>query len=167
MVSACSSIFTLQDQILEHWLPTSVMARISIHATRIENGSASADPRHVHTAVSSTVASWLVFTRYRSSSVPGTQPTPACRLAVPGACIRLAYIFPGFVFPGLFVKTPFSAVVVPQQQSIFPIRVYFSGFRLPWPICQNSFFGCCGATTTVDFSHQVDTKCSDRVACVV
>jgi hypothetical protein len=76
------------------------MARISIHATRIVAGSASADPGHVHTAVSSTVASWLVFTRYRSSSVPGTQLTPACRLAVPGACKRLAYIFPGFVFPG-------------------------------------------------------------------
>jgi hypothetical protein len=74
--------------------------RMSVHATRIAAGSASADPGHVHTAVSSTVASWPVFTRYRSSSVPGTQPTPACRLVVRGACKRLAYIFPGFVFPG-------------------------------------------------------------------
>src|SRR5215472_3183266 len=31
---------------------------------------------------------------------PATQPTPACRLVVPGACKRLAYIFPGFVFIG-------------------------------------------------------------------
>jgi hypothetical protein len=29
-----------------------------------------------------------------------TQPTPACRLVAPGACKRLAHIFPGFVFPG-------------------------------------------------------------------
>src|SRR5215472_17505502 len=78
--------------------------RMSVHATRIAAGSASADPGHVHTAVCSTVASWLVslVTRFRASR--GTQPTPACRLVVPGACKRLAYIFPGFVFLGLRAK---------------------------------------------------------------
>src|SRR5215471_10174976 len=55
--------------------------------------------RHVHTAVSSAVAWWLVFTRYRSSSVPGTQPTPACRLVVPGACKRFSVYFSGFRLP--------------------------------------------------------------------
>jgi hypothetical protein len=33
----------------------------------------------------------LFSTRCRISSVPGTQPAPACRLVVSGACRRLAY----------------------------------------------------------------------------
>jgi hypothetical protein len=85
--------------------------------------SASADPGHVHTAVGSTVASWLVFTRYRSSSLPGTQPTPACRLVVRGACKRLTYIFQGFVFPGLIYV--FSCARHPKQ----PMHVDSSDYR--------------------------------------
>src|SRR5215472_1620932 len=84
--------------------------RMSVHATRIAAGSASADPGHVHTAVCSTVASWLVslVTRFRAS-----RDSTHARLSSGGSrgLQTLSVYFSGFRlhWPPMSIRTPVSS----------------------------------------------------------